>query len=465
MKREEKIAVVRILSDMIKADSIINYGEVEQYMLLREKYSIANDDEIAATKISFADAINILVESDSRLKNSVLSDCSTMAVSDGFCARSESLLLMALKNKLLYDGDGVEIISIPKPVFNIESATVLYIESRFEKKVNDIISQNYRTIFKECKIAGFNFIYIPKVVEHYRNSDPKLIGQIIHFLAPSFTEEGINGIIDGLKNMTTSSFCKDLLCNKLGITQLRETDPAIMIKVGQSYVDNKIFANYAKIEVDDKIITTIQEFMDEFLSLVNTDVLSISTAEEKKQQFLYHGFYKQLLDIFLIRKNVRSRLFVQPYKEEIYFPDIDCKLGKVHRREKALYVLLLIMSNEGGVNFSLPQSTRQLESYNKKLQKLQLRYQMIYELFGGERDKAPDLTQPEIRRPIISCLKRSLLEMKDKLYNHEDYMITKDEFGNIRIGLETDMLFINDGINGITCLIESEVYKKIESVK
>ena len=44
-------------------------------------------------------------------------------------------------------------------------------------------------------------------------------------------------------------------------------------------------------------------------------------------------------------------------------------------------------------------------------------------------------------------------------------MITKDEFGNIRIGLETDMLFINDGVNGITCLIESDIYKKIENVK
>ena len=464
MRREEKISIVRILSDLIKADSIINYGEVEHYMLLREKYSICNDDEIAATKITFADAINILAESDDKLKSAVLSDCLDMAVSDGFCARSESLLLIALKNKLLSD-DGVEVISIPKPVFNIESATVLYIESRFEKKVNDVISHSYRTIFKECKIAGFNFIYIPKVVDHYKSSDPKLISQIIHFLAPSFTEDGINGIIEGLKNMTTSSFCKDLLCNKLGIAQLRETNPAVMIKIGQSYVDNNIYANYVKIDVDENIVTEVQVFMDEFLSQVNTDVLSISTAEEKKQQFLYHGFYKQLLDIFLIRKNVRSRLVIHPYKEEIYFPDIDCKLQKLHRREKALYVLLLIMSNEGGINFSLPQNSRQLESHNKKLQKLQQRYQMIYELFGGERDKAPDLSQPEIRRPIISCLKRSLMDMKNKLYNHEDYMITKDEFGNIRIGLETDMLFINDGVNGITCLIESDIYKKIENVK
>ena len=72
MKREEKIAIVRILSDLIKADSIINHGEIEHYMLLRDRYSICNDDEIAATKITFADAINILAESDDKLKSAVL---------------------------------------------------------------------------------------------------------------------------------------------------------------------------------------------------------------------------------------------------------------------------------------------------------------------------------------------------------------------------------------------------------
>lgn len=465
MKRDERIAIVRIISDLIKADNIIDYGEVEQYMLLREKYSISNDDEVAATQITFADAVNTLADSDSKLRNNMLSDCSDITISDGFCARSESLLMMALKNKLLYNNDDIEIISIPKPVFNIESATILYIESRYERKINDVILENYRTIFKECKIAGFNFIYIPKVVEHYKNSDQKLISQIIHFLAPSFTNEGINEIIEGLTNMTTSIFCKDLLCNKLGIVQLRETNPAIMIKIGQSYVNNIIFANYVKIEVDDRVVKTIQDFLDSFLSILSADVYSVSSAEENKRQFLYHGFYKQLLDIFLIRKNIRSRLVIHPYKEEIYFSDIDCKLDKLHRREKALYVLLLIMSKEGGVNFSSPQNVKQLETRNRKLQQLQSRYQIIYELFGGEKEKAPDLRQPEIRRPIMSCLKRSLMDMKDKLYNHEDYMITKNEFGNIRIGLESNMLYINDGINGVLCLFESEIYKKISNTK
>ena len=461
MKKDEKIAIVRILSDLIKADSIIDSGEIDQYMLLRDKYSINDNIEISATQITFADAIKILSKSDEILRQDFFSDCSDITISDGFCARSEALLMIALHKMLLTEDEEIDVISIPKPVFNIESASVLYVESRYEHSVNEVISKNYRIIQKECQIAGFKFIYIPKVIEHYKNSSPELIKQIIHFLAPSFSEDGIGEIVLGLKNMTTSSFCKDLLCNKLGVAQLRDINPSILIKIGQSYVDNEIYTNYLKIEVDENIVTIVQEMLDSFLSLISSDIISVSTAEDKNQQFLYHGFYKQLLDLFLIRKNVRSRLVIHPYKEEIYFPDIDCKLEKLHRREKALYVLLLILSNEGGVNFTSPQTAKQLEMHQNKMQKLQCRYQKIYELFGGEANKAPDLSQPEIRRPIISCLKRSIMQLKDKLYNHEDYMFVKNDFGNIRIGLEQNMISIHGGKKGIIPFQESEIYSEV----
>jgi hypothetical protein len=327
--------------------------------------------------------------------------------------------------------------------------------------VNDVIFSNYRALIKECQLAGFNFIYIPKVIEHYKNTDQQLTNQIISFLAPSFSEEGINSVINGLFSMTTTSFCKDILCNKLGITSLRTTSPSLLIKIGESYVEDNIYSNYLKVEVEEDIVATLQKILDDFMSMISTDVITISKAEEKENQFLYHGFYKQLLDIFMMRKNVRSKLIINPYKEEISFPDIDSKLEKLHRREKALYVLLLITTFEGGINFNPPTTAKQLARYNARMTVLQERYQKIYELFGG--DKAPDLSQPEIRRPIISCLKRSLGLLKEMLYNSEDYMITKDEYGNLRVELEEDLQYIYSS-NGIIRLPESETFKRITKV-
>ena len=263
--------------------------------------------------------------------------------------------------------------------------------------------------------------------------------------------------------MDTCSFCKDILCNKLGVTELRDTSPALLIKIGHSYISDSVYSNYLKIEIDDNLILTLQDLIDEFLSMIRADEITIRTEEEKCDQFLYHGFYKQLLDIFLVRKNIRSRLFIQPYTEEITLPDIDEKLAKLHRREKALYVLLLIMSREGGVNFNQPKIAKQLESYNKKMERLQHKYQIIYEYLGG--DTAPDLRQAEIRRPIISCLKRSLNAMDGILYNFKDYTITKDEYGTLKIGLEPEAQYLYTNMQGYVQLDQTDLYAKVLKAK
>lgn len=461
MKKIERISISRILFDFIKADRIIDSGEMNQYALLKERYAIHKEDEIAATQMTFSDAVNTLFKSDKGLIMDFLGDCSDMTISDGYCDRSEALLLLALKCKLSSEYDDIEILSIPKSLFNITASSILYVESRTEPEINDIISRNYRTLYKECQLAGFYFIYIPKVIEHYKNTNRELTNQIISFLAPSFSEEGVNNVVEGLFSMTTTSFCKDILCNKLGINTLRSTSPSLLIKIGESYVGDNIYSNYFKIEIDCNIVATLQNILDDFMSMISADIITISKAEEKKNQFLYHGFYKQLLDIFMMRKNIRSRVVINPYNEEITFPDIDRKLEKIHRREKALYILLLITTYEGGINFNPPSSAKQLDRYNAKMSALQEEYQKIYELFGGEKDKAPDLNQPEIRRPIISCLKKSLNQLKDVLYNSEDYMITKDVFGNLRVEVEQDLQYIHNGINGVVKLADSDIFKKI----
>lgn len=462
MKREEKVAIVRILTDLIKSDAIIDAGEMKKYAELKDKYNISKEEEILSRKVTLAEALVVLAHSDSDLKRNLYADSVDVTVSDGFCARSEVLLMIALRVILQSRlSECSQLISILKPTFNIESFSVLYIESQYNEKVNSAIINNYRFIYREAQIAGFNFVYIPTIVHHYKDADIELMKQIISFLAPSFSEDGVMNVIEGLRSMTTSSFCKDMLCNKLGINLLRETDPSILIKIGHSYVNDDIYANYLKIEVDENILTTILQMVDEFSSMFSSDTVSISTAEEKSHQFLYHGFYKQLLDIFLVRKSIRSKVYINPYKEEIYFPDIDGKLDKLHRREKALYVLLLFETKEGGINFNLPKSAKQLASYNKKLSLIQKKYQLIYGYFGG--DTAPDLSQAEIRRPIVSCLKRSLNGLNGLLYNLSDYLIEKNDYGDLTVNLERELLYIYEAESkSMVHLFDSELYRRFE---
>ena len=460
MRAEERIAICRILTDLIKADLVIDSNEMQEYIKLCESYNIRREEEIKASSITLSEAVSLLKQSDRGLQRDLIGDFCDLSMSDGFCARPEALLLIGLSRCLEDPYSSAQILSIPQPVFNVAFGSVLYIESSTNEGLNQVINDNFRTLFKECQVVGFNFIYVPKVIEHYRSTDRKLTSRIVRFLSPALSDEGVENVINGLLSINTQNFCKDILCNKLGIKELRDTEPALLIKIGRSYVNDNLYANYLKINVDENIVKQMQKLLDTFSGMLSSDNINVSKVEEKKNQFLYHGFYKQLLDIYLIRRNVRSTVNVHPYKEEILMPDIDMKLTKLHRREKALYLLLLIVSKEGGINFNLPQNAKQAQIYEKRMRLFQNRYKVIYELFGGERGGAPDLTQAEIRRPIISCLRRSLAEISGVLYNANDYMINKDVDGYIKVNLDDKELFIFEPERGYVYLYESDIYRK-----
>ena len=427
------------------------------------KYSIDKEVETDAQYVSFSDALESICNSGVQgLKEDLLSDCRSMTVSDGFCAHSEALILIALI--LMLDSDQpfrVETFSIPKASFNIDIATSLYIESDYDAATNEAIRVNYRSLFKEFQLAGFHFVYPPKIIEHYQDTDPKLFHQILSFLAPSMSESGIENAYKSLMKMTTGVFCKDLLCNKCGITDLRNTYPSLLIKIGNSFVGEDAYANYLKIEVDEDILSTVQSFIDRFCEMLSSNVYVVNTSEERDSQFHFHGFYKQLLDIFLIRKNIRSHILIDPYKEEIFFPDVDAKANGLHRRERALYTLLLCCGKDG-INFNQPKSTDVLAKYMKRMEKIQARYSTIYSLFGGTADTAPDLSIPEIRRPIFSCLKRSLKNIPS-LYNPEDYNLTKNRDGVFSVNIDDNMVLVAelDSAEPIP-LTDSKLFKKFK---
>lgn len=154
MRKAEKIAICRILHDLIKADAIIDAGEMKCYALMKEKYGISQDEEYSATQITFANALKELMRTEEDIRRGFYYDCANMTVSDGFCARSEALLMIALKGILCEDNEDMDVLSIQKQSFNIPTASVLYIESNESKNIDRLIQSNYRMLFKESQIAS-----------------------------------------------------------------------------------------------------------------------------------------------------------------------------------------------------------------------------------------------------------------------------------------------------------------------
>ena len=194
MLKGHKVAIARIFADLIKADRIVDTGEMEYWRNICQKYAIDRDARIEAREVSFADALNVICNSGVQgLKEDLLGDCRAMTVSDGFCTHSEALLMIALTT--LLDSDHPfkgEVISIPRASFNIDIATALYIESEYDPETNNAIQTHYRSIFKEFQLAGFHFVYIPKIIDHYKNTDAGLFKDILSFLTPSMSETGLD---------------------------------------------------------------------------------------------------------------------------------------------------------------------------------------------------------------------------------------------------------------------------------
>ena len=412
MKNSEKTAVVRIFVDLIKADRIIDTGEMVFYDEMRKKYNFVQENEVAATTMSFSEAISILKMSAGDLRRDVLADCTDATVSDGFCAHSEALLLIALKRALGdEESENVSVISIPNKSFSVDGATVLYVESKFDVETNRQIVDNYRSVYKEFLFSGFQFVYIPNVIHHYKETDKGMFRRMISFLAPSFSVDGVESVVDGLLSMTTESFCKDILCNRLNLENLREVNPSLLIKIGNDYVGDVEYSNLLCVEIEDGFVDFVKKFVDDFSSMLSSDTLTVPIGREANNQYLYYGFYKQLLDIFLRRDNIRSRIVIDPNREEIILPDIGQKLNGLSRRDKAMYVLFLILMNDNGFSFNCPSSKIQMQRYKEKTVRFQKQYEIVYGFMGGDKDKTPNVGSAEIRRPIFSRIKKSLMVM------------------------------------------------------
>lgn len=463
MKQSERAGIARVFTDLIYADGIIDTREVERLDALRSKYSIRKEDEEAAASVTLAQAIGSLACLDAKERRGLLADFMTLAMSDDFCAREEAMLIMALRDCLGPEPDRREsVISVRAESLDIEDTQILYVESETDEKIGKQINDNYREICAEIRLAGFDFVYLPKVAEHYRSLPSERLIHITRFLYPKVSDERLGVIAAQLQSLSTRMFCRELIATKLNVREMLTVEPSLMVRVGDSIVDNEKVANFLLIEVGDDIMRRVREFTDALASLYHNSRLCY--LREAEGRFVFKGFHKQVLDILTLRKGIRSRVVIDTLRERIYLPEADASIEKIHRREKVLYALMLIESASGGVNFNRPK-TGDDRAFRRRMEALQAKYRALYVIFGGEEDGAPNITVQEIRLPMVSLLRKQIMKLSGIVTNVEDYTIMRNEFGNYSVGLSPDMCYCDcAGSDGLVPLAESPLAKRIAAL-
>lgn len=441
MKQAERVALVRIFSDLIKADTVIDVGEMEMYARIKQEFSIERVVEREANEMTLSVALKILSASNEKLRTTLLEKFAEMTLSDGFCATKEALLMTALNYCLqTQTKDSAEVFSVCLQDINIDDNQAIYIEGNFDEKANAEIETSYRLITNELRLAGFSFVYIPFIARHYKKYDKSTFYDVANFLAPNLNEEEISDLIVQLTSMTTAKFCNDQLCNRFGVHSLRGTEPSLLIKISDNYVDNKIVANFLKIELRGGVLAKVQEYVESYTEMISANELIVPNIEDSEGQFLYHGFYKQLFDIYTIRNGVVSSLVVNLSKSSIYLPELELRLDGLRRKEKAFYIMLLVATPQGGINFESPQTSSQMQVFDKRNAATMQLYGKIYEALGGNKATAPDIINSEIRLPIISNIKKNIRALEGKLRNVEDYNVRKNELGTYSVPLSSTLV-------------------------
>ena len=109
MKQKEKSAIVRLLSDLIKADTVIDTREIDLFEKICSRYNIdVPETLVEAQKLTLSEALSALEALSASERRTLVEDLENIAIADGKCEPEEALLLLALRQILSGSGRGYD---------------------------------------------------------------------------------------------------------------------------------------------------------------------------------------------------------------------------------------------------------------------------------------------------------------------------------------------------------------------
>lgn len=333
MTREVRTAMARIISDMIKADNIIEESEIKDMKRLMSEYSITHQEMSDARKIRFTDAVNTLKDMTLKDRKEFFDRLYSVALSDNICVPREALLLIALQYCLIdierrsEDGKLLPkpyLISCPTGEASFNDQYMVYLESSYDEERNIELMQHFRLLVTITRLCGFNFIYIPKMVEEFRGMNEQYVKDVISYMAPNLEEDYIQQVYDRLCDMTTVDFFRNVLYERLQVRALHNTPPSLLINIGTSVVPYctaggsvQYYTEFLCVPISSSILTLVDDILGFYQSKVS--IRQSITINDSKGQFKYFGFYKALFD-FLVAP--------PPIAPDLIFLGQDMKTGR-----------------------------------------------------------------------------------------------------------------------------------------
>lgn len=435
IEKNLRLPMARIIYDLIMADKVIDEKEVEKFVNFFGKENNRSLFQCAQEQ-TFADAVKSLKGPDVNPKDNDINRkinaskrfrraetasniINEIASSDGFCAPSEAILLLAIeyylkKNDSYYAK--YDLHSFKLTDIFIGKRFVLYVDNSGSSKSCEI-EDNYDLIVNLLASIGFQFIYIPKLVKHYGMGEKRKAEALEKFktlatyIFPDIPENKVEIAYERIMSMTTKSFVKDYLNDKLCFN-IDCPHPSLMVMLGRSSVlcknvsEQRIaydtYANFLKINIgNDNIVSVIGDLVKDFNSYVTLNFFI--DFNPKKDKLLYHGFHKAFFRLVALAKDNPQNytINISTTRGAVYINDrkLDLAPGKT-----AIYLLILFRTFFGDKK-GLPMNKVYSTLSKEEQVKLQNQYQWACSLLCNLENRKRSPLYPNVQNRISEIRK------------------------------------------------------------
>ena len=435
-----KSAISRIMSDLVKLDSVITASELEFLDAVHEQFSVTTQDRKMGFYMSLAEAISIVASQPAKFRSELFSIMVSGSKADGLCSRPEALLLMAVSSAwgLSPHGKG-RVYSFEAKGVPLHRDQIIYV-SKEDRNDRSLLadSEVYEDINNIARLSGFELVYVPRIARHfetYQKTD--ILKKVLTLVLPTL-DRSEDELIRQLRAMTPYKFFTNILERRLKLS-FDLDEPSWLIKLGGSQVGGTEYANFLLLEMDfNHMKRQLKGFMSEFLRYQPEHMVSVSSVEEDADNFRYGGFIKSILDMISLGTEDRWDIVIR-MKGCKSFIDGDGKEQKasvsIRRgeeewpligpdRDAAFYALVLCCTAEDPNGIML----------HKDMDEncvAQLRYRKIYgQMSVRDLKDCPDISLSDMRRPIISRVNLAInpgqKHAKSKLLDGTQYLTERE---------------------------------------
>lgn len=351
MRHHQKIAIARLISDLIKSDDVICKEEIALYNHIVCSFDISQDELHEAQFVSQAEAVSYIKKMAPGEQKKIFSILHKAAYSDNSCVAREALLLLTLSLTLNDTTDKYQLLSSNIKGWQNMDKYVAYIESDYMPTINEEILQQYDTIANLLHLWKFEFIYIPKISQSLCDMDRTYLCDIIRYMNPRLSTEMLSNLYERLTKFTTESFTCDYLANSTHQNVFYDIEPSLFVNVGISNVlalnatqQDMAWVNFLTIRLEDEpncVLNEVRRFLDKYETFITEP--EYQRPKRGKGLFRYHGFYKQLFD-FLARHHangVENNILIDIPARRIWMRGVEVQMSATHL---ATYIFILHQS-------------------------------------------------------------------------------------------------------------------------